>query len=260
VKPARFEYERPATLNEATEILAGRGEHAAPLAGGQSLVPLMNLRRASPELIVDLNELNELRHIVEENGDLVIGALVRQRLLERSPLVRERCPLVAHAMTYVGTPQTRNRGTAGGSVSHADPNAELVTVMVASDATVKLESQSGPRVVPAADFFESPFRTTRRQDELVVEVRIPTTHPGWAFHELTNPTRAPATVAVAMVSDAAGAVSAGVSGIAPMPVRVSCIDELDAHAGDRHRSAVARELFDRCRRDLHARANTRNGE
>ena len=259
MKPAPFDYERPASVGEAMEILAERGEHASPLAGGQSLVPLMNLRRAQPRLVVDINDLLELSGLSIENGELVIGAMVRQRELEQSPLVCECCPLLSRAMAYVGTPQTRNRGTVGGSVGHADPNAELVTVMIAVEATVALRSRETVRVLPASEFFLSPFHTARRSDELIVEVRVPETSR-WAFHELASPTRAPATVAVAMVADLLGGVVACVSGIEGMQIKVSRLEDLDGHGGDRYRRAAARVLFRRCERDLEPRENEPAGK
>jgi carbon-monoxide dehydrogenase medium subunit len=260
VKPAPFDYERPGSVGEAVEILAERGGHASPLAGGQSLVPLMNLRHAQPRLVVDINHLLELSGLSFVDGELVIGAMVRQRELEQSPLVRERCPLLSHAMAHVGTPQTRNRGTVGGSAGHADPNAELVTVMIAVEATVTLRSRETVRVLPASEFFHSPFHTARRSDELIVEVRVPETSR-WAFHELASPTRAPATVAVAMVADdQLGGVVAGVSGIEDMQIKVSRLEDLDGRGTDRYRRAVARALFRRCERDLELRTNEPAGQ
>jgi aerobic carbon-monoxide dehydrogenase medium subunit len=183
VKPAPFEYARPERLADALDLLA-RHEHAVPLAGGQSLVPLMNARAARPGLVVDLNELGELAQLDCRDDELVLGALVRQRLVERSPAVRALCPVLCEALPFVGTPQTRNRGTVAGSICHADPQAELPAVMVAVDASFTLRRAGGERRVAARDFFLAPMTTARRRDELLTEIRIPRQGARCAFLEL----------------------------------------------------------------------------
>ena len=140
MKPAQFDYYEPKTLSEALELLAQFGDTAKPLAGGQSLVPMMNMRLARPAQLVDLNGLRELNYLKVENGELRIGAMTRQRVLERSAIVAEGWPLLREATRYVGHVQIRNRGTVGGSLVHAYPSAELPVVMTALEATLVLRN------------------------------------------------------------------------------------------------------------------------
>jgi carbon-monoxide dehydrogenase medium subunit len=247
VKPAPFEYARPERLADALDLLA-QHEHAVPLAGGQSLVPLMNARAARPGLVVDLNELGELAQLDCRDDELVLGALVRQRLVERSPAVRGLCPVLCEALPFVGTPQTRNRGTVAGSICHADPQAELPAVMVAVDATFTLRRAGGERRVAARDFFLAPMTTARRRDELLTEIRIPRQGARSAFLELASPVRAPATVAVALSMDLVGNVSVAIAGIGPVPRLVT--DEGELLLADAHQRAVATALLRRGRERL----------
>lgn len=186
MKPAPFEYVRPASLEEAIAALTEGGYAARALAGGQSLIPAMNFRLAQPSLLVDLCDLTTLRGIEgvgdEEgggpgdgggDGGLRIGAMTRQRAVERSALVGQRAPLLAEAMPWVAHPQIRNRGTIGGSLAHADPAAELPAVMMVLDATFALRGAYGSRLVPARDFYLGLFSTALEPGELVVEIRIP---------------------------------------------------------------------------------------
>ncbi|MFQ5889982.1 MAG: FAD binding domain-containing protein [Gemmatimonadota bacterium] len=189
MKPAPFEYFAPRTLEEALSLLARHGYEAKPLAGGQSLIPTMNFRLAQPTILVDLNGLEELERLeAADAGGLCIGAMVRQRAVERSALVRERAPLVAEAMPYVAHPQIRNRGTVGGSLAHADPAAELPAVMLALKARFRLEGPEGARWVDASDFFLGPFSTALAEDELLAEIVLPRlpARTGTAFLELAR--------------------------------------------------------------------------
>jgi carbon-monoxide dehydrogenase medium subunit len=189
VKPAPFRYHAPASLDEALALLAELGPDARPLAGGQSLVPAMNFRLAQPAVLVDLNGIADLAGVVEENdGGLRIGAMTRQRTLERHPVVAARAPLLAEATAWVAHPPIRNRGTLGGSLAHADPAAELPAVMLALDARFRLVSRAGERWVDAADFFPGFFATALDSGELLVEVALPPAGGGWssAFEELAR--------------------------------------------------------------------------
>jgi len=174
VKPPRFSYHDPAEVEDALGLLALHGDAARILAGGQSLMPMLNFRLARPGRVIDINRLAALC-IVSPGPDagLRIGALVRQRTLERSELIRERCPLIAQAMPFVGHPQIRNRGTLGGSLAHADPAAELPAVMVALGAQLTLRSAGGRRIVGAEDFFVSALITALAPDELLTEITLP---------------------------------------------------------------------------------------
>jgi carbon-monoxide dehydrogenase medium subunit len=249
MKPASFEYARPDTLEQALSLLAEHGDRALPLAGGQSLVPLMNLRLAQPAMLVDLNGLSELARVARRSDGLALGALTRQRELERSPVVAASYPILAAAANYIGTIQTRNRGTVGGSLAHADPSAELPMVMLACGATIALAGPGGTRAVPAAEFFLGPFRTARRPDELVVEIVVPP-HRAWGFREAVSPARAPATVAVAVVETSDGRRVRAVCGVGDRPILVDSADQL----GHDYRGSVARELLLRAERDLAAAA------
>lgn len=174
MKPPRFAYDDPATVEEALALLARHGDAARVLAGGQSLMPMLNFRLARPGRLIDVNRVSGLGAIVAApDGGLRLGALVRQRALERSAVVRERCPLLALAMPLVGHPQIRTRGTLGGSLAHADPAAELPAVMVALDARLTLRRASGARTVAAADFFLAALTTALAPDELLTEIALP---------------------------------------------------------------------------------------
>jgi carbon-monoxide dehydrogenase medium subunit len=169
--------------------LATLGDEAKVLAGGQSLVPLLNLRLARPAHLVDINNLQELTTIGPiDGGGLRIGALVRQRAAERSNLVQQYCPLMAEALPMIGHPQIRNRGTIGGSLAHADPASELPAVAAALDADLVVRSTKGQRMLKPADFFVSYLTTSVAADELVVELRLPawSSGTGWAFLEVSR--------------------------------------------------------------------------
>jgi len=189
MKPAPFKYYAPTTVDEALAHLAEHGYDAKPLAGGQSLIPMMNFRLAQPSVIVDLNNISELFYIRPDgNGGLLVGAMTRQSQVEHDPLVAERAPLVHEVMPQIAYPAIRNRGTFGGSLAHADPAAELVAVSIALNGRFRLRSQAGERWVPADEFFVGMFTTVLEPDELLVEVALPAMPPrsGWAFHQVTR--------------------------------------------------------------------------
>lgn len=191
MKPAPFEYLAPDSLDAALEALArgiGEAGDAKILAGGQSLIPVMSFRLAQPALLVDLNRLRELDYVRQEDGGLRIGAMTRQRTLERDPLVARLSPLLAETVPFIAHPQIRNRGTVGGSLAHADPAAELPAVAVALDARFRLRRSSGERWVDARDFFCGLFATVLEPDEMLVEVALPAPPPrtGWAFLEVAR--------------------------------------------------------------------------
>jgi CO/xanthine dehydrogenase FAD-binding subunit len=170
MKPAPFDYTVARSLDEAIGLL---GEEAKPLAGGQSLVPLLNFRLARPELLVDINGLTELARLERGDGVLRIGALARQAALERSELVAAGWPLLSKAVRFVGHPQLRSRGTVGGSVAHADPAAELPVALAALDARFTAQSSRGRRTLRAGELFLGPLTTALAPDELLVEIEVP---------------------------------------------------------------------------------------
>ena len=173
MKPAPFTFEEPRSLDEALELLARHGEDAKVLAGGQSLIPLLNFRLARPAVLVDVNRLPGLGVIRRVDGALRIGALTRMSALERSPLVREHWPLLTEAARLVGHPQIRSRGTVGGSVAHADPAAELPAALMALDACFRAVSTRGERELRVDDFFVTHLTTALEPDELLAEIVVP---------------------------------------------------------------------------------------
>ncbi|MGH2555649.1 MAG: FAD binding domain-containing protein [Actinomycetota bacterium] len=175
MKPPPFLYARPETLEQAIDLLSQSGEDAKVLAGGQSLVPLLNFRLARPSVLIDLNMIPELRSLSRNNGTLHVGAMVRQRTAELSSEVQNGCPLIPRALSFVGHLQIRARGTVGGSMAHADPAAELPAVALVTGAEFVARSHRGERVIPADEFFDGPFMTTLAPDEVLTEVRFPAT-------------------------------------------------------------------------------------
>jgi carbon-monoxide dehydrogenase medium subunit len=188
MKPPAFDYYAPATLDEALALMAEHGGDAKPLAGGQSLIPAMNFRVLQSPILIDLNRLTELDGIRQANGELRIGAMTRQRRVERDPLVLQFAPLLHDTMPYIAHPQIRNRGTIGGSMTHADPAAELPVIAIALNARFRLQSASGERWVRAEDFFLGMFTTALLADELLVEIAFPAlpSGAGWSFMEFAR--------------------------------------------------------------------------
>jgi carbon-monoxide dehydrogenase medium subunit len=187
MKPAPFDYHAPRQLKEAAELLASL-PNAKILAGGQSLVPMMNFRYVIVDHLVDLGGVDDLRGIAVGDGRLRIGAMMRQRDLEFSPEVARHCPLLAEALRHVGHRQTRNRGTIGGSLAHADPAAELPAVCAAYDAVVHLASIRGIRAVPFAEFSSGYMATVLEPDEMIAAVELPIWRlgHGHGFHEFAR--------------------------------------------------------------------------
>jgi len=188
LKPAPFAYHAPRTVAEALRLLAEHSDDAKPLAGGQSLVPLLNFRLARPEHLIDLNEVAGLAGIRRSDGVLRIGAMTRQSALEASALVGEHWPLLTEALTFVAHSQIRNRGTVGGSVAHADAAAELPVALLALGATVHAESLRGRRAIAADELFVTHLTTALEPDELLVEIELAPQPPatGHAFVEFAR--------------------------------------------------------------------------
>ena len=187
MKPAPFEYHRPTSLRETFELLDRYGDNGRILAGGQSLMPALNMRLATPSAVIDINRLPGLDSIRLASEGLVLGALTRHETLERSLLVREHAPLIAQALPHVGHTAIRTRGTLGGSLALADPAAELPACVVALDAIVRVEGRRGRREIAAVDFFRGVYTTALEPGELVVEVVVPPA-AGWraGFEELAR--------------------------------------------------------------------------
>lgn len=202
MKPPPFEYYNPQSLDEALSYLAEHGYDAKVLAGGQSLVPMLNFRLAQPAILVDLNNITDLAYIQNGASDGVrIGAMTRHAKVERDPVIADRAPLIHETMPMIATTQIRSRGTFGGSIAHADPSAELVAISVALEGNFRLRSQSGEREVPAADFFLGMFTTQLEPEEILVEASFPALPPrtGWAIKEIARRPHDFALVGVAVV-------------------------------------------------------------
>jgi carbon-monoxide dehydrogenase medium subunit len=198
--PAAFDYRSPASLDEALGLLAERGDDVKVMAGGQSLIPLLKLRFAQPQLVLDIGRLPSMNGITRENGHVRIGALVRHVDVERSPELAKLVPLMVEAVHWIADPLVRNRGTVAGSVCHADPSGDWGSIMLALDAEIVARSTSGERVIPVDGFFQGPFTTTLRADEIVTELRIPlpTGPAGGSYHKLERKVGDFATVAVSV--------------------------------------------------------------
>ncbi|MFF7275373.1 FAD binding domain-containing protein [Streptomyces griseorubiginosus] len=179
--PPTFDYARPSSVEDAVRVLAEGGEDAKVLAGGQSLLPLLRLRLAFPELVVDVGRVPGLTGVHEEGDTLVVGALTTHHDVVRDPLVRRHAGLLAAATAGVGDPAVRHRGTLGGSLAHADPAGDLPAVALALDAELVAVGPGGRRAIPAREFFVDYLQTALEPDELLVEIRIPKTD-GWGFH------------------------------------------------------------------------------
>jgi carbon-monoxide dehydrogenase medium subunit len=190
VIPSSFTYKRAGSAAEALDLVAEHGEDAKFLAGGHSLLPLMKLRLAAPEVIIDLGGLRELSYVTDQGSYVAIGALTRHHDVENSELLGREVPLLAHAAGQVGDPQIRHRGTIGGSIAHADPASDLPAVLLALDATVVARGADGEREIGIGDFFQGLFETALEPDELLTEIRVPkpASRDGgsWSFQKFTQ--------------------------------------------------------------------------
>jgi CO/xanthine dehydrogenase FAD-binding subunit len=270
LKPAPFTYHRATSTREAVDMLASASDDASVLAGGQSLVPLMNFRVAQPAHLVDINFVDELDYIRLDDGWLAIGARTRQAAVERSDDVARAAPLLTEAIRSVAHPPVRHRGTVVGSVVHADPAAELPAVLLALEGEVVIQAPSGERRVAAAEFFTGPLMTAKAAGELVTEIRFPAANGSGNGHALVEFSRRHADFAVAGAAVAGGAVA--LFGVADTPVRAARAEQLlagdtgapaadvaaaatedlapvaDVHGGSEYRRRVARACVERALR------------
>ena len=215
--PVAFSYARPDSLESALALLAEHGEDATVLAGGHSLLPVMKLRLAAPEVVIDIGRLPELRYIRLDGDEVAIGAGTRHRDLEASDVLGAEAPLLAAVARTVGDPQVRHRGTIGGSLAHADPASDLPAAVLTLGGTVVLRGPRGERQVPATGFYTGMFSTVKEPDELIVEIRVPRTgSSGWAYEKFTRRANDWAIVGVAVVNGRVGLVNMGAS-----PLRAS---------------------------------------
>ena len=247
--PASFEYFAPSTLDEALSVLERYGDEAKVLAGGQSLIPLMKLRFASPRALVDLNGIDGLDELYEDNGMLNIGALVRHKTCERSDLLRSRYAVLGGAAPQISDPIVRNRGTVAGSLAHADPQGDWGAALLAAGAQVQMQGPDGTRTVPLDDFFLGPFTTALEPTEIITWVQVPEPGPkaGGAYFKLERKVGDFATVAVGVnVSFSNGSVErAGIAltGVGPRNIRAEAAEQaLIGHALDDEAIAEAARL------------------
>ncbi len=233
MKPPRFQFCAPRMLDEALTLLDQHSEDTKVLAGGQSFVPLLNMRLAGPAYIVDINHLSELHYIEPEDGYLAIGATVRQHQVERSALVQEKHPLLVEAVKHIGHMQIRNRGTIVGSIAHADPAAELPALLTCLNGEVVVQSSHGERIIKAEEFFTGYLSTALEPGEMLTEVRFPWIAPqaGWAFMEFARRSGDYALVGAAAVvtptsDDHCASAHIAYLGIAGSPVRGHAVENV----------------------------------
>jgi aerobic carbon-monoxide dehydrogenase medium subunit len=232
VKPPRFDYHAPTTVDEALGLLTRYQGEAKVLAGGQSLMPLLNFRLVRPAALIDLNRIPALAYIHEANGQVRLGAMTRQRALEFSTVVRQRLPLLVEATRWVGHLPIRTRGTIGGSIAHADPAAEYPAVLTALEGEVVARSPRGERSLRPADLYQTYLTTTLAADEILTEVRLPAMPAGcgWAFEEFARRHCDFALVGIAAVvmpnSGKPPRVRLATAGVSPVPARLRAAEEI----------------------------------
>ena len=236
--PAPFSYHRASGVDEVLALLGEHGEEAKLLAGGQSLLPLMKLRLAAPEVLVDVAPINALRYVRLDGDEIVIGALTRHQDLHDDPVLGAHAPLLAHVAGSIGDLQIRHRGTIGGSLAHADSAADLPAAVLASDGVLVVRGPSGERRIPAAEFFLGPFTTPLEPDELLTEIRVPKqTGLGWGFEKFTRRAIDWAIVGVAVVGKSVALINMGGT-----PIRAAATESaLASGAGPEEAGALAAE-------------------
>jgi carbon-monoxide dehydrogenase medium subunit/6-hydroxypseudooxynicotine dehydrogenase subunit alpha len=264
VKPPPFEYDAPASVDEALALLAEHGPEAKILAGGQSLVPLLNFRLARPARLIDVNNLGALAQVRRRDAELHVGALTRQSMLERSEMVAAHWPLLRQAIDFVAHAQIRNRGTVGGSIAHADPAAELPVALAALDGSVLVRSRRGERTIHWRELFLTHMTTSLEPDELLVEVRVPAQpqRTGTAFNEYArrHGDFALGGAAVTVTLDAAGVCErAAIALLAAAPTPLRATEAERTLVGRRVDADAAREAAAVAVRDIHPTGDIHGG-
>jgi carbon-monoxide dehydrogenase medium subunit len=266
MKPAQFDYVSPSTVEAAIEALVASNGEGKVLAGGQSLLPLLNFRMVRPTVLVDLNRIEGLSYIEDRGDRIAVGALTRQRELEHSPLIASKLPVISAAMRYVAHLAIRNRGTIGGSLSHADPAAELPMLATFYEARIAIQGPSGRRTIAPGEFFVDALTNCLEPEEIVVEIEFPILkQDGWAFEEVARRFGdfALASIAVSVRRAVSGleAARVAVMGVADTPLRLREAEdelvamELDDRTADRFAEIVASQVSPND--DLHASAEYR---
>lgn len=265
--PVAFDYTRVTTIDEAIAALAAGGEDAKILAGGQSLMPVLRLRMAAPDVVIDVSDVAEMQGVSDAGDAIVIGAGTTHHAVMNDPLVREHAPLIAMTTETVADPQIRHRGTFGGALAHADPAGDLPAAAVALDAVMTVAGPNGRRDIDAKDFFVDYFTTSLEPDEILVSVRIPKLGAGWGYHyeKFNRTAQGWAIVGVAAaVKRSNGSIEAariGLTNMGPGPVRASSVEAAlaGAAASPDAIAAAAQNATDgtRATSDLHAQADYR---
>ncbi len=231
MNPTAFAYERAASVEDAVALLSQHGDAAKLIAGGHSLLPIMKLRLAEPELLIDIGRIAELRGVRDVGSEIAIGALTTHHAVATDPLLRERIPLLADTASRVGDRQVRNRGTIGGALAHADAASDYPAAILALEATIVARGPRGERRIPASEFFLDFLTTALQPDEVLIGVRIapPNTGHGWSYQKLANQASGYALVGVAALvflngDGASSDVRVGVTGAAAVPWRASAVE------------------------------------
>lgn len=237
--PAKFDYVKPGSVEEAIELVSGN-EDAKFLAGGHSLIPLMKFRLATPSLLVDIGGLSDLSYVSDKGDYVAVGALTRHRDVETSEVLNHNVPILSHVASLVGDPQVRHRGTIGGSVAHGDGASDLPAALLALDAVMVAQGPSGVREIAAKDFFRGFLETALSEDELLTEIRVPKGLSGWSFQKFNRRAQDWAIVGVAAVKN--GATKVALVNMGSSPLRAvgtesalaggASIDEASTHASD----------------------------
>jgi aerobic carbon-monoxide dehydrogenase medium subunit len=229
--PARFDYEVAGSVDEAVELLGSRDE-AKLLAGGHSLLPLMKLRFARPDLIVDIGRLSDLSYVRDDGDRVAIGALTRHHDVANDGVLQASCGLVSHTAGLIGDPQVRHRGTIGGSVAHGDPASDMPAVLLALDAELVVRGPGGERTVDAGEFFQGLFQTALGEQDVLTEIRVPKLDgAGWAYEKFSRRAQDWATVGAVVVRQN-GAARVALTNMGSTPVRASGVEEALASGSD----------------------------
>jgi 2-furoyl-CoA dehydrogenase FAD binding subunit len=254
MKPKPFDYMRPDTVDEAVAILAEHGDDARVLAGGQTLLAMLNLRVVEPAVLIDITRISELGTIREVDGKIEVGAAVTQNALLAWPELAKKLPLLAAALPFVGHFQTRNKGTVCGSIAHADPTSEIPLSLAVLEGEVVLCSSKGARVLPAGEFQQGMLATAREADELITAVRFPVIKGGAAFREVARRHGDFAIVGVAALAESANSIRLGVAGMADRPA----VSRIKPNGATGIRDAVERLAWElEGYEDVHASARMR---
>ena len=248
--PAKFDYQRAGSAEEAVALLVQHGDDAKLLAGGHSLLPLMKLRLASPAMLIDIGRVTDLSYIRDAGDHVAIGALTRHRDLQISDLLQREVPILAHTASLVGDPQVRHRGTLGGTVAHGDPASDLPAVVLALGGTMVATGPKGQREIPATDFFTGFLETALAPDEMLTEIRVPKSPGGWSYQKFNRRAQDWAIVGVAAVSNGTTgveqALAGGASAADAAAVAADGLDPpADLNASVEYRQHLARVLVRR---------------